>query len=247
MNPKAITFDFWGTLFMENPNSAQDILSARYEVLLDALSEAGTPADEGQVREAYRQAQLAFDDAWKAEQVMTVYDRVGHIFKLLGVKSDEGLMALTARKLEETSLGFDLIPLPGVKEALPRLAKTHTLGIVCDTGVTPGRLLREHLKRHGLLDYFTGLSFSDETGSVKPRREAFMAALDDMGVEPQTALHIGDIPRTDIAGAFAAGYPWAVQYTGHRYLNGGPEPTAKVANHLQLVELLSRAEGGSRA
>lgn len=238
MKPKAITFDFWGTLFMENPSSAQDILSARYEVLLDALSEAGTPADEGQVREAYRQAQMAFDDAWKALQVMTVYDRVGHIFKLLGVKFDEGLIALTARKLEETSLSFDLLPLPGVKEALPQLARTHILGIVCDTGVTPGRLLREHLRRHGLLDYFTGFSFSDETGSVKPRREAFMAALEEMGIEPQNALHIGDIPRTDIAGAFAAGYPWAVQYTGHRYLNGGPEPTARVGDHRELINLL---------
>ncbi|PZA08497.1 MULTISPECIES: HAD family hydrolase [unclassified Meiothermus] len=241
MKPKAITFDFWGTLFMENPSSAQDILSARYEVLLDALSEAGTPADEGQVREAYRQAQMAFDDAWKALQVMTVYDRVGHIFKLLGVKFDEGLIALTARKLEETSLGFDLLPLPGVKEALPRLAKTHLLGIVCDTGVTPGRLLREHLRRHGLLHYFSGFSFSDETGAVKPRREAFMVALDELGVDPQNALHIGDIPRTDIAGAFGAGYSWAVQYTGHRTINGGPEPTARVKDHRELFRLLPEA------
>jgi len=29
-----------------------------------------------------------------------------------------------------------------------------------------------------------------------------------------------------------------VQYTGHRYLNGGPEPTARVGDHRELINLL---------
>lgn len=240
-NLKAITFDFWGTLFTEGENYAYQVLSLRYEVLLDALSEAGTPADEAQVREAYRQAALAYEQAWQAEQMMTPYERVALIFKLLGARPDEGLVALTARRLEEASLHGSLTPLPGVKESLPKLAQKYRLGVVSDTGITSGRLLREHLERHGLLEHFSGFSFSDETLSVKPRREAFMAALDELGVGPQHALHVGDIPRTDIGGAFNAGYSWAVQYTGHRSLNGGPEPTARVKDHRELFRLLPKA------
>jgi putative hydrolase of the HAD superfamily len=240
-NLKAITFDFWGTLFTESESYAYQVLSLRYEILLDALSEAGTPADEAQVREAYRQAAMAYEQAWQAEQMMTPYERVALIFKLLGAPPDEGLIALTARRLEEASLHGSLTPLPGVKESLPRLARKYRLGVVSDTGITGGRLLREHLERHGLLECFSSFSFSDETLTVKPRREAFMVALDELGIGPQHALHVGDIPRTDIGGAFGAGYSWAVQYIGHRTVNGGPEPTARVSDHRELFRLLPEA------
>lgn len=236
MKPKAITFDFWGTLFTEGQAFLERVMPARYEILLDALSEAGHPVEEREVREAYRQAALAFEEAWKAGEHLSVYDRVARIFALLGAPHDPGLIALTARRLEETSLGVDLEPLPGV-QALKELAKRYPLALVSDTGMTPGRLLREHLKRQGL-DVFQAYSFSDETGFVKPRPEAFRVALEALGVAPEEALHVGDLPQTDIRGAFATGYPWAVQYVGLREVNGEVKPTAKVKNHRELLSLL---------
>lgn len=236
MKPKAITFDFWGTLFTEGQAFLQRVMPARYEVLLDALSEAGHPVEEGEVREAYRQAALAFEEAWKAGEHLSVYDRVARIFALLGAPHDPGLIALTARRLEETSLAVDLEPLPGV-QVLKELAKRYPLALVSDTGMTPGRLLREHLKRQGL-DVFQAYSFSDETGFVKPKPEAFLAALEALGVAPEEALHVGDLPQTDIRGAFATGYPWAVQYVGLREVNGEVRPTVKVKDHRELLSLL---------
>ncbi|WP_117237486.1 HAD family hydrolase [Thermus sediminis] len=236
MKPKAITFDFWGTLFTEGQAFMERVMPTRYEVLLDALSEAGHPAEEAEVREAYRQATLAFEEAWKAGEQMGVYDRVARIFALLGAPHDPGLIALTARRLEETSLLADLEALPGV-EVLKDLAKRYPLALVSDTGMTPGRLLREHLRRHGL-DVFQAYSFSDETGFVKPRPEAFHVALEALGVAPEEALHVGDLPQTDIKGAFGAGYPFAVQYVGLREVNGEVRPTAKVKDHRELLSLL---------
>lgn len=212
-------------------------MPARYEILLDALSEAGHPAEESQVREAYRQAALAFEEAWKAGEPMSVYDRVARIFALLGAPHDPGLIALTARRLEETSLLADLEALPGVA-VLKDLAKKYPLALVSDTGMTPGRLIREHLKRRGL-DVFQAYSFSDETGFVKPKPEAFLTALSALGVAPEEALHVGDLPQTDIKGAFGAGYPWAVQYVGLREVNGEVKPTAKVKDHRELLPLLT--------
>ena len=37
MKPKAITFDFWGTLFTEGKAFLEKVMPARYEILLDAL------------------------------------------------------------------------------------------------------------------------------------------------------------------------------------------------------------------
>ncbi len=236
MKPKAITFDFWGTLFTEGEAFLERVMPARYEILLDAMAEAGHPADEAQVREAYREAARAFEEAWRAGEHMPVYDRVARIFALLGAPHDPGLIALTARRLEESSLLADLKPLPGV-EALKELARRYPLALVSDTGMTPGRFIREHLRRQGL-EVFQAYSFSDETGFVKPKPEAFRVALEALGVEPEEALHVGDLPQTDIKGAFGAGYPWAVQYVGLREVNGEVRPTAKVKDHRELLPLL---------
>lgn len=237
MNPKAITFDFWGTLFIEGPEFPAKVMPARYEILLDACAEAGHPAEEAEVREAYRQASLAFEEVWRAGEVMTTFDRVARIFALLGVPYDPGLIALTARRLEETSLLVPLKPLPGL-EALKALGQKYPLAIVSDTGITPGRLLREHLRRAGLLPVFKAFSFSDETGFVKPKPQAFHKALEELGVEPKEALHVGNLPQTDIKGAFGAGYSWAVQYVGHRHENGQVQPTHVIKSHEELLSLL---------
>jgi putative hydrolase of the HAD superfamily len=238
MTIQAITFDFWGTLFIEGPEYAGQVKNLRNEILLDAASEAGIPAEPAAVMEAWRQAALDFDAAWNAGQVMTPFERVTRIFAYLGLPYDEGQVALTTQRIVEAALQGNLIPLPGVLETLPKLAQHYTLGIVSDTSVSTGRILREQLRRHKLHDLFSGFSFSDETGVVKPKPEAFLAALDEMGAKPQEALHIGDIPRTDIAGAFQTGYPYAVLYTGHTHRNGQPEPTARIRNHQELIPLL---------
>ena len=241
MGVRGLTFDFWGTLFTEGPRFLEVVLPKRYEILLDAASEAGVPADEEAVREAYRAASSAFRAAWEAGEQMSNYERVAYIFKTLGVPFDEGLVALTARRLEDAALEGDLIPLPGTLEAIPALAERYPLGIVSDTGLTPGRILRELLAELNFARYFYAMSFSDETGAVKPSPEAFHHALEKLGVPPEEALHTGDLPRADIEGAFGAGYPYAVLYTGrNRHQPRREQPTAILADHRELLELIPR-------
>ena len=81
------------------------------------------------------------------------------------------------------------------------------IGIVCDVGLTPSLVLLEFLERHGVLRHFDHWSFSDEVGVFKPDAAIFRHALDGLGVDdPARALHIGDLRRTDIAGAQADGH-----------------------------------------
>jgi HAD superfamily hydrolase (TIGR01509 family) len=60
----------------------------------------------------------------------------------------------------------------------------------------------------------THLAFAHEMNAIvtsalvgweKPDVRTFRAALDPLGVEPAAALHVGDQPRSDVAGALAAG------------------------------------------
>ena len=93
----------------------------------------------------------------------------------------------------------------GAAETVARLSTHFKLGIISDTGVTSGEKIKKLLDKDGILRYFTTTIFSDETGICKPRREAFDSALKGLGVNAGEAMHVGDLLRTDIAGAKAAG------------------------------------------
>lgn len=239
---KAMTFDFWGTLMVEGPNYAAQVLPERYEILLAASDEAGVPAGEAEVREAWSQATRKFNDAWRAGIFMSLEDRVAYAFKLLGVRYDPDLVQTTARALAATGRDADLVVRPGALEALPELARHYKLAIVSDTGVSGGEMLRHYLDREGLLPYFSAFSFSDETRVFKPDPRAFLTALEALGVDPADALHIGDHPRTDIAGARRTGYRHAVLFGEEHTGEPGPEPSARIRDHRELLELVKQLE-----
>ncbi len=94
----------------------------------------------------------------------------------------------------------------GAAETVATLAPHFKLGIISDTGVTSGNQIRRLLDGFGMLRHFTATIFSDETRLCKPHREAFETALRGLKVTPSEALHVGDLLRTDVAGAKAAGW-----------------------------------------
>ena len=68
----------------------------------------------------------------------------------------------------------------------------------------------------GLEPHLEFLAFSDEVGVPKPDPAIFAKALAELGAKPERAVHVGDLKRTDVAGARAFGH--------------GPMPLAKVVS-----------------
>ncbi len=67
--------------------------------------------------------------------------------------------------------------------------------------------LRGLLHRLGLTSRFDAITVSHEEGVEKPHPELFRRALARLGARPDDALHVGDVPELDAAGAAAAGIP----------------------------------------
>ena len=119
------------------------------------------------------------------------------------------------------------------------------VGIVCDVGLTPSPVLRGYLDAHGVLDRFDHWSFSDEVGVFKPDRRIFEHALEGLGgVSAERAAHVGDLRRTDVAGARAAGMT-SVRYRG---VNDDPDADGELPeadhvldDHGDLLEALGLA------
>jgi putative hydrolase of the HAD superfamily len=144
---------------------------------------------------------------------------------------------------------------PEAKAVLVDLADRYKLAVISDTGITPGRILRRLLERDEIIGYFSHLTFSDEVGRSKPHPDAFLTTLEALVVEPSEAVHVGDLLRTDVAGAQAVGMR-AVQYTGitqDDWIAVSDEPAKAVApdaiikDHTELKPLLQQWNGHKSA
>jgi putative hydrolase of the HAD superfamily len=92
---------------------------------------------------------------------------------------------------------------PGVLSTLE--ARGFRMAVICNTGRTPGKVLRVILERLGMGKYFSVQTYSDEIGLRKPRPEIFQQTLAELGVQPSEALHVGDTLASDVAGALGIG------------------------------------------
>jgi FMN phosphatase YigB (HAD superfamily) len=86
------------------------------------------------------------------------------------------------------------------------MSRRKPVGIICNTGLTPGTELRRLLSDMGVSEYFRTMVFSNEVGFRKPDRRIFRLAAQALSAEPKSIVHIGDNLKSDVWGAKNAGF-----------------------------------------
>lgn len=231
---RAVTFDFWNTIARVPPGAMPEV---RRRAVAAACEEGGLEVEPELLAAGLDEVRLRWERSW--EEGIHLHPREGAamLVQVLGLEVAAGKPVaeafLAAGREVEMEFAPDLGP---ALEALEEMGVR--IGIVCDVGFSGGELLRELLDREGLLGHFHGWSFSDETGHFKPAPQAFEAALDSLGARPEEAMHVGDLRRTDVAGAAAFGMR-TVRYRGmHDDADeSGVEADFVVDSHLELVGL----------
>jgi FMN phosphatase YigB (HAD superfamily) len=205
---EAVTFDFWNTLMWEEPGSLR-------EKRLEAWREALGPVDEETLERAHDAAHQEYVDSWVAGRQFRVEEAVEHMLAGMNGAVGEEAVPVLVEGFSAGGRRAAVHPSDGVAECLATLKDGGVrIGIVCDIGLTPSPVVRELLGRAGLLEYFDGMSFSDEVGHYKPHPAIFEHALEGLGGVPAgRAAHVGDRVRTDVDGAVAMGMT-AVRYNG---------------------------------
>lgn len=120
---------------------------------------------------------------------------------------------------------------PEVQPVLEILRHRYTLGVVTNGNADVRRL--------GLSDYFKFALCAEDLGIGKPDPQPFHEALRQGQVEAHAAVHIGDHPGDDIAGAQRAGLR-AIWFNpqGKRW-EADSRPDAEIQRLSQLPELLN--------
>ncbi len=81
----------------------------------------------------------------------------------------------------------------------------YKIGLISNTGRSPGEALRKLLQTNDVLKFFDATVFSNEMGCRKPDQRIFNEAARLLDTELSNIVHVGDDPTTDIAGAKHAG------------------------------------------
>ncbi len=204
LRPRAVSFDCWGTLMSE------DDWAWAHQMRIAAMQQA---AREAARDVPFEVAKAAFETAWQRHQSLWEKGEASGATEVadwgleaLGLSDHEPARTHLIGRFEEASHSGRVVAIEGARALLETLT---TSGIpcvlVCDTGLTPGRVVRRLLDHNGLLEHLSVQAFSDEVGRPKPDPAPFLAALDPLGIAPADVVHVGDLKRTDVAGARALG------------------------------------------
>ncbi|MBA3416012.1 MAG: HAD family hydrolase [Chloroflexia bacterium] len=204
---RLVTFDLYDTLIELHP--------PRWERLVQALAGEGIAADPMRLREADRIAEDYYTvengarpirDRAAAERIAFRVEHMRRWLAAAGLPADEA----TARRVRARYVSeFEEMPdhhhYRLFDDAMPALLKLRAAGIRtalisnADTDVTVIALHFAFAERMDLI------VTSALVGYEKPDPRTFHAALDPLGVAPAAALHVGDQPKSDIAGARGVG------------------------------------------
>jgi FMN phosphatase YigB (HAD superfamily) len=235
----AVTFDFWNTIATVPPGAMSE---ARRRAVAAACEGCGVEVEAELLAASLEGVGLDWDRAWAAGEHLHPSDAAESLVRALGVDGAAREMVAAAFLGAGREVGLEWAP--GIQPCLEALTERGTrLGIVCDVGFSGGELLRELLDAEGLLGHFHGWGFSDEVGRYKPAPQIFEAALEALGAEPGEAMHVGDLRRTDVAGAAALGMRTA-RYRGMNSepdSEAGPEADFVLDSHRELLGVIASA------
>jgi putative hydrolase of the HAD superfamily len=193
-----VTFDLWNTLFSKKSYS-----EIRLTSLYNFLEKQGISISFNTVENAYLSKfhfhEVTFEDI-NFHHIYTK-ERITRVFKELEIKIEEE--EIERLRLEFESLMIDDPPLlkKDVKNTLEELDPDYQLGLISNTGVTPGPIISQVLENYGILQYFDVTIYSDETGFFKPHPKMFEIPLNELNCKATNAIHIGDMVETDVKGA----------------------------------------------
>ena len=205
-----VTFDLWQTLLLDERDLGQARALVRLEGAQSALAKFGEEFDLEHISEAYmscfQQCREVRDGGLDIDFREQVAIFVDHIKPGLTRRLDGSIMDEIAEYYADS---FLVHPPPAHEDAVHVLKSIKemgfTIGLISNTGMTPGFTFRSYMEERGMLEYFHTLTFSDEVKLAKPAREIFIMTLEAMNAKPEQTIHVGDHVMNDVLGAKRCG------------------------------------------
>jgi len=233
---KAITFDFWQTLYADSEKNWQKRQAIRIKLCHDYLNNHGYTCALDDIGLGLEEAYNLVMSLWHQHKGVSVKRCMQRFAEVLALRLEEADLDQLIECLGAAFLEAPPVRIPHVKPVLARLSEKYPLGIISDSALTPGSFVRNLMARDGILHHFKTFTFSDETDYTKPEVVQFHTTLAELNTAPSAAVHIGDIFRTDIVGAKNAGMK-AIRFKGFNKGDGTDTLSDAVVDDYRKLEV----------
>jgi len=200
-----VTFDVWNTLLVHEFYDDR-VKHARISRIERALSGAGLRISNDDVSRAYEYTEACLSSLWRQEKDVGLEGHLTMFLDGLGLEACEHNKDIIREPYARALLDFEPAIVEGAREVLTGLKdKGYKIGLISNTGRTPGETIKLVLKDRGIFRYFDSMIFSNEIGYVKPNRRIFERALEGLGSGAESTAHVGDSMLLDVYGSRTAG------------------------------------------
>jgi putative hydrolase of the HAD superfamily len=198
---KAIGFDLFNTLITAEPQALDEAVRR----LTHSLGRSGFAFEHEAFKQAYGEAALRFIKETRRDGKET-HNRFWISAALEGqgynVPPDDIRIARAVDAYFSAFLQYCHL-IPGTSEMLESLKGQYRLGLLSNFTHAPAAI--EIIDGMGLTSFFDVVLISGELGYRKPHPMVFRRLIDELGVEKNQILYVGDDPEPDIVGAQRAG------------------------------------------
>lgn len=185
-------------------------MDARCRNLARTIEKFGVEVSFEQIASVLKAMISWLESVWKTDRDVTHQDQIRFIIKTV----TRGTVDMREEMVSHISSAyvsalFDVPPYlsPDAHTVLQELRDLgKQIGLICNTGLTPGFGLRRFLEREGVAKHFDFMLFSDEIGIRKPNPKIFQIAAQKWRFKPCEIVHVGDNLKTDVWGAKNAGF-----------------------------------------
>jgi putative hydrolase of the HAD superfamily len=205
---RAVAFDLWETLITNTPELSAGQKQLRLEGMERILREGGYGGTAERIEMAHRRSWHRCQELyWASDRDILCRTQIDHFLEALELEiSDEA--TLDALEQAYARAAVEVLPstIDGAAAVLAEVKRRgFPVGLISNTGRTPGYALREILDRLGLARFIDSMVFSNEHGECKPRQSIFEALRKSLGVGFDEMLFVGDNLYVDIHGAQQCG------------------------------------------
>lgn len=225
---RAVTFDLWQTLIVEIPEANLRRTPLRVAAAVEMLR-----VPKERVEAAHEEVWKRMEERWRTDRDYSLEEQVRLFAELAGAVD-------VPPQLLQTYADALLLHPPDIDPAAAKVLELATrrglrVGLISNSGRTPGATMRKLLDSAGLLRHFHATVFSNESILRKPDPEIFRRTLETLGVAAADAVHVGDSADHDVKGGKGAGMK-----TIHLSRSASPLADHGAETLEQVAEILGR-------
>lgn len=210
MTLRAVAFDLWETLITDTPELSKQQERLRLTRMEEILAEHGFGELADRIEHAYRALwHRCHDLYWSLDLDVPCRRQIEHFLEELELEPTSfNEIVLEALEDAYANAALEILPktVEGAEELLATLkARGLRVGLISNTGRTPGSVLRAILDELKLAPSIDVMVFSNEHGECKPQASIFEELRRGLDVAYEEMMFVGDNPYVDVHGAQCVG------------------------------------------